>query len=334
MTDSLARQLESALRRLSGRRDGRVVHGRGLVAEGVFTAAPVAARLSRAPHFQGRAIPTLVRFSGASPWRWWPDWLPDVHGLAVSFSPGTPQRSDLLALSLPRFPVRTPDAFLALLRALRPRPALAWRLPFFLLRHPEALRSLPANLRVLARAPASHVGLAYHAIHAFTWVTPYGSERHVRYHWLPEQALSLCWWRALLRGARYLDDDLRARLLRGGARLHLQVELARRGDALDDPSRPWPPGRDCVTVGTLELLRLREDADSMAFDPLCLGEGILPGPDPVLRARGLLYPLAAAGRRGEDEAGDVKADDKGGPLSGDEGGACGGGNTSRGEESV
>lgn len=302
MADSLARQFLAALQAFSRREQARVVHGRGLVVEAVFTAAPVAARLSRAPHLQGRPVPALVRFSGAMPWPWWPEWLPDAHGLAVSFAPGTPQRSDLLAINLPRFPVATPEAFLELLRALRPRPSLAWRLPYFLLRHPELLGSLPANLRVLAQAPGSRVGMAYHALHAFTWITPYGSERHVRYRWLPEQELALGWGRALWRGSRYLEQELRERLRRGGARLHLQVQLARRGDALDDPARPWPRGRERVTVGTLELVRVVEDAPEPAFDPLCLGEGILPGPDPVLRARGEVYPLAAV-RRDAGEAG-------------------------------
>lgn len=301
MSDSLARQLLAALQAFSRRDPARLVHARGLVAEAVFTAAPVAARLSRAPHLQGRPVPSLVRFSGAMPWCWWPDSLPDAHGLAVSFAPGRPERSDLLAISLPRFPVATPEAFLELLRALRPRPALAWRLPYFLLRHPEALASLPANLRVLARAPGSRVGMAYHALHAYTWITPYGSERHVRYRWLPEQELALAWPRALWRGPRYLERELRERLRRGGARLHLQVQLARRGDALDDPARPWPRGRERVTVGTLELVRIIDDGPEPAFDPLCLGEGILPGPDPVLRARGEVYPLAAARRRGGAE---------------------------------
>lgn len=297
MENTQARRMLDAMAAVFGAPPGRrPVHARGMVLAGTFTAAPVAARLSRAAHMQGRPVRALARFSGSSGFSWWPDFLPDARGLAVRFLLPDGSATDLVAVSLPRFPVRTPAAFAEMVRALVPRPSLAWRLPWFLLRHPQALRCVPANLRALARPPASYASIPYHAIHAFTWITPYGSERHVRYRWMPEAVRHVSWLRALWRGARHLENELRERLREGALRMHLQVQVARRGDPLDDPSAVWPADRDVITVGTLELATVAAEAD-LAFDPLRLVPGIVAGPDPVLHFRHEVYALAAA-RRG------------------------------------
>lgn len=298
MESPLAAALLADLRALLHRPAGRrVVHARGMLLSGSFTPAPAAARMTRAAHMQGRPVAVLARFSGAAAWPWWPDFLPDFRGLAVAFLLPDGARTDLVAASLPRFPVASPQALHELLAALRPRLALAWRLPWFLLRHPQALRSLPANLPALLRLPASYASVVYYAIHTFTWVTPYGSERHVRYRWVPEQRRFISGWRALCRGPRYLCEEMCARLRRGGVRLHLQVQVARRGDLLGDPSRPWPASREVVTVGTLELREEVAEIPDLAFDPLRLVDGVVAGPDPVLLARHEVYQAAFCDRQ-------------------------------------
>lgn len=300
MANGQAGQVLGALRTIFARRDGeRPVHVRGLWLAGQFTAAPVAARLTRAAHMQGQPVPVLARFSGSSGLVAWPDFLPDARGLAVSFEVPGEGRSDIIAATLPRFPVRSPDEFLAMAVALRPGPGLAWRLPWFLLRHPRVLRSLPANAWSLARPPASYASVDYHAIHAFTWVTPYGSERHVRYRWVPEQRRWLSWPRAVWRGQRYLEQELRERLRRGAVRMHLQLQVARPGDTTRDPSVPWPANRDIVTVGTMELQSVLEGERDMAFDPLRLVDGILASDDPVLHFRHEAYGLSAQQRHAQ-----------------------------------
>lgn len=298
-----ARQMLGALQSLFGRREGqRLVHVRGLLLYGHFTAAPVAARLTRASHMQGQPVPVLARFSGSSGFARWPDFLPDARGLAVSFEVPGEGRSDIVAATLPRFPVSTPAEFLAMVRALRPGLGVVWRLPWFLLRHPRVLLSLPANAWSVARPPASYASVDYHAIHAFTWITPYGSERHVRYRWMPEQHRWLFWPTALWRGPHYLEQDLRERLRRGAVRMHLQLQVARPGDTTRDPSVPWPANRDIVTVGTMELQSVVEEGLDIAFDPLRLVDGIVASDDPVLQFRREVYALSAAARRGETAA--------------------------------
>lgn len=300
MTSPQAQQAVAGLKEIFGEHGPlRPVHARGLFLQGSFTAAPAAARLTRAAPMQGGRVPVTARFSNGNGLPSLPDFLPDVRGLAVSFLLPGGQRSDIVASTLPRSPVRSPRSALALIRALRPRLTLPLRFLAYSLLHPEFLRSAPANLRALLRLPASYASATYHALHAYKWTTPYGSERFVRYRWVPEQVLGIAWWRAWRRGRRYLQEELEERLRQGPVCMHLQVQIARPGDPVDDPSAPWPDDREIVTVGTLELQALdtRPELEAWVFDPLRLTDGIAPSRDPLLQFRAQVYAEAAA-RRG------------------------------------
>src|SRR5215475_9152610 len=115
---SVIAQLVEAMRALAGSHPGfRPVHAKGIVCSGTFRGAPDARRVSRAPHLQGPAVPTVIRFSNESG-------NPDVHdglanprALSVKFQLPDGRSADVLALSIEGFPVRTPADFLAFLRA-------------------------------------------------------------------------------------------------------------------------------------------------------------------------------------------------------------------------
>ncbi len=133
-----------------GRHPGsRALHARGTLLKGTFTATPQATALTRAAHMQGEPVPLTVRVSNGAGDPGVPDFVPDVRGLAVKFYLPDGARTDIVAQSAPRFPVHTPEAFIELLRAQRRSPAMAWKLPLFLARHPEAIMRLPPNLPAL-----------------------------------------------------------------------------------------------------------------------------------------------------------------------------------------
>lgn len=297
-TPTQSQQVVDEFNEIFGFHEGyRTVHAKGLFLKGVFTAAPAAARLTRAPHMQGKPVAVTARFSNGNGNPAMPDFLPDVRGFAVSFHLPAGQRTDIVAASFPRFPVRTPQGFLAMTRALRPRLTMPLRFLFFALRYPEFLRTLPANALALRRPPASYGSTVYHAIHAYKWISPYGSERFVRYRWVPEQEKRISWLYALLKGRNYLQDELRERLRQGPVRMHLQLQIARPGDPVDDPVAAWPGDREFVTVGTLELNALDTREEAYVFDPLRITEGIGLSRDPILNFRTLAYTVSAE-RRG------------------------------------
>ncbi len=286
-----------------GRHPGhRALHAKGTLLKGTFTAAPQAAPLTRAQHMQGEPVPATVRVSNGNGNPRVPDHQPDVRGLAVKLYLPDGARTDIVAQTAPRFPVHTPEGFVELLRAQHPSPSMAWKFPLFLARHPEAVRSLPANLPAL-RPPASYAACSYYAIHAYRFLDSDGGSRYVRYTFMPAAVQArLSPWEAKRRGREYLQEEIRERVAHGPVRFTLELQLAAPGDAVDDPASVWPQDRQRLRAGTLEITGLETEreteGDVLVFDPTRVIDGIELSDDPVLRFRGPAYSESVARRMG------------------------------------
>lgn len=284
-----------------GRHPGyRALHAKGILCKGTFVALPEAASLTRAVHMRGEPLAATIRFSNASGDPNQPDYFPDPRGLAVKLYLPDGSRTDIVTVSSPRFPTKTPESFIEFVEAQGAGPAALWKVPQFLARHPEALAVLPAVAPTL-RPPASYALIPYYGLHAFKWIADDGSERFVRYTWRPLQGgAGIAPWEARRRGADYPHEELRRRLDRGPVRFALEVQVATPGDPTDDPSAAWPKGRRRVEAGTLEVSGLeteREKGDDvLVFDPTRVTDGIELSDDPVLRFRSTAYSASVARR--------------------------------------
>lgn len=271
----------------------RALHAKGFVCAGLFTPTADAASLTRAAHFQGPEVPVTARFSNGSGDPDHPDWAPDPRGLAVKFYLPDGSRTDVVAVSSPRFPTRTPEGFMELVQAQGAGVAAAWKFPAWLVHNPEALRVLPVVAPTLA-PPTSYATIPYYALHAFKWIAGDGRERYVRYTLRPAaRAGKLAPWTARSRGRDYLQDEIRSRIAHGPVEFSLEIQIAEHGDPTDDPSAAWPRGRRRLTVGTLKLAgpdTEREQGDDvLVFDPTRVTDGIECSEDPVLRFRPSAY---------------------------------------------
>ncbi len=289
MTITAERAIDAA-NRAFGRHPGfRALHAKGVVLQGTFTAMPGAAALTRAAHMGGQAGPATVRFSNGSGDPEHPDWAPDPRGLAVKFYLPDGSRTDIVAVSSPLFPTRTPEGFIELIEAQAAGPAAAWKLPWFLARHPEAVRVLPVVAPTLL-APASYATIPYYGLHAFRWTNRSGAEHHVRYTLRPEASAGRpAPWRARRLGADYLQREIRERVAAEPVRFTLEVQIAEAGDPIEDPSAAWPKQRERQRVGTLEIVGPETERDQgddvLVFDPSRVTDGIECSEDPVLRFR-------------------------------------------------
>ena len=284
----------------------RALHAKGSFARGRFTATPAARALTRAAHMQGEPAEVLLRLStgGGDPDA--PDAAPGVRGLAASFSLPDGSVTDVVCQTAPRFPVRTPEAFEALLKGNTRDRSRAWKLPLFLARHPSAIPSLKPNLESL-RPPLSYATLPYFGIHAFRWVDAEGGSRFVRYTLIPEAGdQRLSGEEAKQRDAGYLEHELVDRLSSGPVRFTFQVQVAAPGDPTDDPSAQWPDDRERVDVGTLEVLEVIPDPEGgdhiHVFDPTRVTDGIELSDDPILAYRREAYSVSAYRRLGDQGA--------------------------------
>ncbi|HEY1523102.1 MAG TPA: catalase family peroxidase [Solirubrobacteraceae bacterium] len=275
----------------------RALHAKGVLVKGTFTATPEVSQLTRAPHLQaGSSVPATIRFSNGAGKPDAADYAPDPRGMAVKLYLPDGSRTDIVAQTSPRFPVHTPEAFVELLRA----QASPWRMPLFLLRHPETLRALPVARKGLV-PPESFARCTYYALHAFRFVNEENQAQYVRYTLAPEagdQRISPA--EAKRRGRDYLHEEIRQRVTQGPVRFSLELQLAETGDPVDDPWAMWPSDRPRVSAGALEITGLdteRETGeDILVFDPTRVTDGIELSDDPVLQFRKAAYGESVARR--------------------------------------
>lgn len=282
-----------------GRHTGaRALHAKGSICSGTFTPTAAAAELTRAAHMQAR-VPVLARLSNGGGDPNVPDYAPDVRGLAVSFELPDGSRTDISAQNAPRFPVRTPDAFIDLVSATKPGLSALARLPLFVLRNPTALWVARANTSAL-KAPTSYAALRYYAIHAFRWTDAGGDERWVRYTFLPRSEVPDRPPEGERRSRDFLREELLGRLPDDPVRFDLELQIAGPDDDPHDPTATWPDTRERVIAGTVELTAPADGGDEMIFDPMRLTDGIEPSDDPILRFRPGAYSVSWERRTGAD----------------------------------
>lgn len=247
-------------------------------------------------------VPVTARFSNGGGDPAIPDYAKEGRGLAVKFYLPDGSKTDVVALSLPCFFVRTPEDFLDFTRARKPDPETGQpdfeKVGAWLQDHPEAGPAIQAALS--ADPPESYATVVYNSIHAFRWTAPDGTERWVRYRFEPEAGeRSLSEEEARARGRDYLQEEI---LARDSAVFRFLVVIASEDDPVNDPTVAWPSDRETVEVGRLELTgpeTEREQGDDiLVFDPTRVIDGIDPSDDQILRFRPRAYAASVTRRSG------------------------------------
>jgi catalase len=306
MADQFAEEVVDAINDLTGAHAGhRAAHAKGTLCAGTFTATPAAAALSRAAHLQGEPVRATVRFSNGGGDPGVPDYATEGRGIAVKLYLPDGGRTDMVGLTLPVFFARTPHDFLEFTRARKPDPETGQpdleRIGAWFEAHPEAGPAIQAA--VSAPPPASYATCEYNGIHAYRYVNAAGEGRFVRFRWEPEAGVeTLSAEEARERGADYLQEEILSRITDAGAAFRLVLTIAGPDDPVDDPTAAWPPERETVEAGRLELTgpeteRERGD-DVLVFDPTRVVDGIELSDDPILRFRPRAYAASVERRSG------------------------------------
>src|SRR5947209_8098396 len=119
----IGERLIDAIGALSPQRPGhRAAHAKGVLCGGRFVATPEAAQISRAAHLAGEQVDVHVRYSvgGSDPTA--RDGSKDGRGMATKFYLPDGATTDIIALTLHTFMVRTPEDFIAFTLARQPDP--------------------------------------------------------------------------------------------------------------------------------------------------------------------------------------------------------------------
>ena len=224
---------------------------------------------------------------------------PNARALAVKFQLPDGKNADILALHIEGFPARTPEEFLAFLRAQLPDPATGKPAPDAV---PRFLESHPATRAFIERltkkpVPVSYGQACYYAEHAFRFTAADGSSRFGRYRWTPEAGeVYLSPDDASKRSANFLREELESRLRNGPVAFRLLLQLAGESDPTDDATALWPADRPLVELGRLEVTRISPtsaaDERRLVFDPTNVTDGIGLSADPIPLARSAAYSIS------------------------------------------
>jgi catalase len=245
-------------------------------------------------------MPVTVRFSSGSGKPSRADGARDERGMAVKFHLSDGRSTDIVSLTLPVFFVRTPEDFLQFLEAQRPDPSTGKpdldRVGEFINAHPET--QMATMFVMTNQSPASFAGCTFNGLHAFRMIASDGSERFVRYQWVPDApAATLTDEETRALGPNYLYEELEARLGSESIGFELRLQLAEDGDDTTDPTTQWPSERTVVGAGRLTISEhTGRECEPMIFDPGNVVDGIDRSEDPILHTRSEAYSVSFARR--------------------------------------
>ena len=300
LSEQLLKQFES----IFGTHPGfRPAHARGAILTGTFSPSADAAALTRAPHIQQRSTPVTVRFSNSTGLPLIPDNNPNANprGMAIRFHLGERVHTDIIGHSTDGFPTHTGEEFLEFLQAAassdpsKPSPS---PIEVYLGSHPAAL----AFVQAPKPFPSSFAQETYFGVTAMLFENKDGVAHFGRYRIVPEAgAHHLSEAEVAARGENYLFDELKERISRGPISFRVLVQLAGRGDTVDNATIHWPEDRPLVDFGTIVLdCPVPDNAalqKQMIFDPIPRVDGIEPSADPLLELRAAVYLISGRRRR-------------------------------------
>ena len=291
---TLAEQIVAALNKVWGDHPGvRANHAKGVVLEGVYAPSPVGKTLSKAALFTAASVPVTVRFSDSSGAPNISDGAPaaNPHGMAVKFHLASGDDVDIVANSLPFFPVATGEAFRDLLLAIAdsppgsPKPT---KVETFFATHPAAVAAFGA-----LHTPSSFAREAYNGVDSFVFVDANGAKTTFRFRIFPEGGPDyLSPADASKLAPNGLVDEIGKRVAGHEVKFTLQAQLAGPGEAVDDATKPYPADRKFVDLGTITLQKAVAEDKSLNFLPLNLVEGIEPSNDPLIQVRNDAYAIS------------------------------------------
>ncbi|HHR5552750.1 TPA: catalase family peroxidase [Klebsiella aerogenes] len=274
----------------------RRAHGKGICFSGTFEPAAPAVSYSTARLFSQSETPVVGRFSIGAGNPHAADNSTKTLSMALLLKTDDKQQWRMAMNNEPYFATRNPEGFLAMKKATAVDPATGkpdpQRLAAFLQDYPEASKYL--QWAAQKPAPGGFAGATFYSINAFYLVNADSQRQPVRWMMRPHDPfVSIADEQRQKADHNFLFEQLQQRLSQHPIYWDLVLQLAQAGDAVDDPSQPWPNDRQQVVAGTLKVTQLVAQAEGACrdvnFDPSIVPAGVEVSNDPVLNARSGAY---------------------------------------------
>ena len=265
-------------------------HAKGICFTGIFEANGAGSELSQAQVFSRGEYPVLGRFNLGTADPNAPDATVRVRGLGIRISTPDGQEWRSAMIDPPFFPVSTPQAFYALLRASGSKEPDA--LPAFAAAHPEFAKF--GDWAKSAPWTGSYAEERFNGVNSFIFVDSSGTDHVVRWSLLPAaQPVALSPEELAKRGSDFLEQEIAQRVANAPQRWTMVATVANPGDPTADPSEAWPANRRTIEVGTLIAQHVQAERDGpcrdINFDPTVLPSGMRTSDDPFPAARSAAY---------------------------------------------
>jgi catalase len=222
-------------------------HAKGICFTGIFEANGAGSELSQAQVFSRGEYPVLGRFNLGTADPNAPDATVRVRGLGIRISTPDGQEWRSAMIDPPFFPVSTPQAFYALLRASGSKEPDA--LPAFAAAHPEFAKF--GGWAKSAPWTGSYAEERFNSVNSFIFVDSSGTDHVVRWSLLPAaQPVALSPEELAKRGSDFLEQEIAQRVANAPQRWTMVVTVANPGDPTADPSEAWPANRRTIEVGS------------------------------------------------------------------------------------
>jgi catalase len=278
-------------------------HAKGICFTGSFESNGAAVALSKAPMFAPGSFPVTGRFNLGTADPNAPDATVRVRGLGLRIvaPDGSEWRSAMI--NAPVFPVATPEAFYALLKASADNSD-----PDAMKKFAAANPEFGAFVAWASSGPwtGSYAQERYNSLNSFIFTNSAGLDQAVRWSFVPAAEPEPVPVDQLKeRGADFLAADITQRVHSAPQRWTLVVAVANPGDPTADPSKAWPEDRRKVEAGTLVVNAIEPEADGpcrdLNFDPTVLPSGMRVSDDPFPAARSAAYSVSFNRRTAEDK---------------------------------
>ncbi len=203
-------------------------------------------------------------------------------------------------IDAPIFPVSTPQAFYALLKASGSKDPDAMK---------KFIAANPGFLTFVGWAKSapwtgSYAEERYNSLNSFVFVDGSGAKHTVRWSYVPlAPAVPITPEELSKRGPNSLEQEITERVATGPQRWNLVLTVAKPSDPTADPNKAWPADRRNVNAGTLIVEQIEPEPDGpcrdINYDPTVLPAGITTSDDPFPAARSAAYSRSYNSRTAE-----------------------------------
>jgi catalase len=287
----------------------RVVHARGVGAQGEFVAADDFTAFTKAKLFnqKQKVTPVFVRFSTVIHPTGSPETLRDPRGFAVKFY--TEEGNyDITGINLPVFFIRDAMKFPDMVHALKPSPLTNKQDPNRVF---DFFSNIPEATHMFSRLysdygiPANYRQMDGFSVHAFKWINAKNEVVYVKYTWKAKQELKnlTAAEASVIQGQdfQHATVDLYENIKKGNfPKWDLYVQMLKASDfeKFDfyplDATKHWDESvAKAVLVGTMTLNKIPDNyfefTEQSAFSPGTLVPGIEPSEDKLLQGRLFSY---------------------------------------------